>query len=355
MVHVTLPRSWRIAAVGSTVAVLCLGPLPMAAADGPGYGGDAGALAVSWVASTDAAPPGTTTVPTTGTTTVPSTGTTTVPSTGTTAVPSTGTTTTSSDAPAIVPSESPASTPASAPSEAPAQTTQTPTQTPTQTDAPATADRPAASSNDAPTSAPSDAPVQAKQTDSPASAPTDAPVQTTQTDSPASAPTDAPTSAPSEPAVTSDAPVPAAMSFGGGARGVAAAFALPAVDPALTPDALSLMVRGLGFRSKSKIQVRIGSDLPVETRADSAGALAVALDPRKLGGAQPGVSVMAVGRNQSGTEVTLFGSVPPVADGSGPMSLVPWGVACVALVGLAAWMRRRHTSHESSVGSDTVA
>ncbi len=255
MVHVRLPRSWRIAAVGSTVAVLCLGPLPMAAADGPGYGGDAGALAVSWVASTDSAP---------------------------------------------------ITTPV-----------------------------------DQPTTAPSDSP-----TDSPASAPTDAPISNP---SEPAATTDAPV-----PSATTDAPVPSAMSFGGGARGVAAAFALPATDPALTPDALSLMVRGLGFRSKSKIQVRIGSDLPVETRADSAGALAVALDPRKLGGAQPGVSVMAVGRNQSGTEVTLFGSVPPVADGSGPMSLVPWGVACVALVGLAAWMRRRHTSHASATDSDAV-
>ena len=212
----TLPRVWRTAVVGATVGVLCLVPLPMAAADGPGYGGDAGALAVTWVASTDAAPA---------------------------------------------------------------------TTTPTQTDQPAS--------------------------------------------------------------TTTDAPVPSAMSFGGGARGVAAAFALPATDPALTPDAMSLMVRGLGFRSKSKIQVRIGSDLPVETRADTAGALAVALDPRKLGGAQPGVSVMAVGRNQSGTEVTLFGSVPPVADGSGPMSLVPWVVACVALVGLAAWVRRRHAAHDA--------
>jgi MYXO-CTERM domain-containing protein len=57
---------------------------------------------------------------------------------------------------------------------------------------------------------------------------------------------------------------------------------------------------------------------------------------------------MAVGRNQSGTEVTLFGSVPPVADGSGPMSLVPWAAAGLALAGLALWTRRRHQRHDDA-------
>ncbi len=97
--------------------------------------------------------------------------------------------------------------------------------------------------------------------------------------------------------------------------------------------------------------MRIGSASAVVTRADSAGALAVALDPNQLGAAEPGVSVMAVGRNQSGTEVTLFGSVPPVADGSGPMSLVPWAAAAAALVGLALWTRRRHQRHPATDGA----
>jgi hypothetical protein len=63
---------------------------------------------------------------------------------------------------------------------------------------------------------------------------------------------------------------------------------------------------------------------------------------------------MAVGRNQSGTEVTLFGSIPPVADGSGPMTLVPWAVGSIAIAGLALWMRRRHALHadEAAVPSD---
>ncbi len=154
--------------------------------------------------------------------------------------------------------------------------------------------------------------------------------------------------APADPAPADPAPAdqPAALSLGGSARGVAAIVMIPpAADPQLQSDAVSLMVRGLGFRGKSEIEVRIGSDQPVVARADTAGALTVALDPDKLGGAEPGVSVMAVGRNQSGTQVTLFGSVPPTADGSGPMTLVPWAVGSVALAGLALWMRRRHHAH----------
>ena len=140
--------------------------------------------------------------------------------------------------------------------------------------------------------------------------------------------------------------VPQALTFGGSVRGVGAVVQLPvAADPQLSNDALALLVRGLGFRGKSAVEVRIGSSSAVVTRADSAGALTVALDPKQIGAAQPGVSVMAVGRNQSGTEVTLFGSVPPVADGSGPMSLVPWAAGAVALTGLALWTRRRHQRH----------
>ena len=226
MVNVRLPSALRTVAVGAAVAALCLGPLPLAVAEGPGYGGDAGQLAVTWEAV-----PAVTTAP--------------------------------ADAPATAPADAPADVPASAPADAPAAT-------------------PAAGE-----------------------------------------------------------------SFGGGGKGIGAAFVLPPLaDPQLQPDALSLMVRGLGFRGKSKIEVRIGSDQPVLARADSAGALAVALDPGKLGRAQPGVSVMAVGRNQSGTEVTLFGSIPPVADGSGPMSLVPWAVAFITLIGLAFWIRRRHATLE---------
>lgn len=137
------------------------------------------------------------------------------------------------------------------------------------------------------------------------------------------------------------------MATGGSARGVGALVRPVAAEPELQADALALVVRGLGFRGKSEIEVRVGSGRPLVARADSAGALAVAIDPEALGAAKPGVSVMAVGRNQAGTEVTLFGSIPPVADGSGPMSLVPWAVGAIALASLALWFRRRHAQHDA--------
>ncbi len=151
--------------------------------------------------------------------------------------------------------------------------------------------------------------------------------------------------APSSP--SSDSDTPAALAVGGSARGVGAVVRLPiAADPAGSRTTRSpCSCAGSGFRGKSEVEVRIGSQAAVITRADSAGALAVALDPAQIGQAQPGLSVMAVGRNQSGTEVTLFGSVPPVADGSGPMSLVPWAAGAIALTGLALWTRRRHHRH----------
>ena len=175
--------------------------------------------------------------------------------------------------------------------------------------------------------------------DVPVDVPQDVPVDVPQ-DVPVDVPQDVPVDVPQ------DVPVDVPQALGGSARGVGAIVRLPVTtDPQIQNDALALLVRGLGFRGKSAVEVRIGSQAAVITRADSAGALAVALDPAQIGQAQPGLSVMAVGRNQSGTEVTLFGSVPPVADGSGPMSLVPWAAGAIALTGLALWTRRRHHRH----------
>jgi len=229
-------RALRAAGIGAACLAIMVGPLPLAMAEGPGYGGTAGQLAVTWEAPAAAA-------------TVP----------------------------------------------APIATVPAP----------------------APSSAATTAPV--------APAVPEAPI------------------APDAPLLPADAPQ--AASFGGGVRGVAAMAALPASDPQLRASGMDLVVRGLGFRGKSKVEVRIGSDQPVQARADTAGALAVAIGADELSGAKPGVSVMAVGRNQSGTQVTLFGSIPPVANGSGPMTLVPWAVGSIAIAGLALWMRRRHAHH----------
>jgi hypothetical protein len=231
MDNVNRRHALRAVASCSAVVALVFGPVAPALADGPGYGGDAGALAVTWEST------------------------------------STSLTTTSDYVPIQVP------------------------------DAPAS--------------------------EQPAS------------DQPAS---DLP---PEEQLEPDPLPEPEIVSMGGSVRGVGAIVRIRAADPELHNDALDLMVRGLGFRGKSEVEVRIGSESAVVARADSAGALAVSLDQSILGTAKPGVSVMAVGRNQAGTEVTLFGSIPPQADGSGPMSVVPWAAVGIVLTGFILWARRR--------------
>jgi hypothetical protein len=96
------------------------------------------------------------------------------------------------------------------------------------------------------------------------------------------------------------------------------------------------------------VTVRLGGSASVVVRADTAGSLAVAIDGTQLEGTDPGVSVMAVGRNPAGTEVVLLGSVPPTPGGTGPMSLVPWVAMTAAFGGLAVWMRRPRQAHATA-------
>ncbi len=183
---------------------------------------------------------------------------------------------------------------------------------------------------------------------------------------PAEAPTDTPadTPAPEAPPVdpgTGDSPIddaaaaaPAVL-LGSGLR--TAGFRVQSEgQPTLAPDALELQVNGLGFRAKSEVVVRIGDSAPVASRSDTAGSLSVAIDPALIGGTEPGLTVVAVGRGPSGTAVTLYGSVPPEPSGLGPMTLVPWFALAVALVGGGLWLRnRRRDPAESSTTDPTDA
>jgi hypothetical protein len=126
-------------------------------------------------------------------------------------------------------------------------------------------------------------------------------------------------------------------------------------QPTLEPDRLQLQVNGLGFRAKSQVVIRVGDATPVSSRSDTAGSLNVAIDPALIGGTQPGLSVIAIGRGPSGTAVTLYGSVPPEPAGSGPMLLVPWLVLAVVLAGVAMWFRRRHAAGTPRAVTDSAA
>jgi len=125
----------------------------------------------------------------------------------------------------------------------------------------------------------------------------------------------------------------------GGARAFAARIGA-AEQPRIQQDVLDLTVRGLGFRAKSAVTVRLGGNSSLVVRADTAGSLAVSIDGSQLGGTDPGVSIMALGRNPAGTQVVLLGSVPPTPGGTGPMALIPWVLLAVVLVWLARWTAR---------------
>ena len=129
-----------------------------------------------------------------------------------------------------------------------------------------------------------------------------------------------------------------------------------ATGPTLEPDRLQLQVNGLGFRAKSTVLIRVGDAAPVTARSDTAGSLDIAIDPALLGGAQPGLSVVAIGRAPSGTAVTLYGSVPPEPAGIGPMTLIPWLALAVGVVSVGVWLRRRRRpgGHHDRSTSDTA-
>lgn len=179
-------------------------------------------------------------------------------------------------------------------------------------------------------------------------APADQPAESP-ADQPAEAPTEQPAPAPEPP--SEPAPV---IELGGGPG--SSVIVSTATQPTLEPDRLQLQVNGLGFRAKSTVMIRVGDAAPVTARSDTAGSLDIAIDPALLGGAQPGLSVVAIGRAPSGTAVTLYGSVPPEPSGVGPMTLIPWLALTVALASLTVWLRRRrhHTRPHDSSASGTA-
>jgi hypothetical protein len=109
---------------------------------------------------------------------------------------------------------------------------------------------------------------------------------------------------------------------------------------AMSADASSLRVDGIGFRGLSEVVIQFGSQDPVAVRADQTGT--VVADFPATDAAAPGTTVVAIGRSPSGATRTLVGSVPPLPHGVDLMGLVPWLIAApVALIALAALARRR--------------
>ena len=119
-----------------------------------------------------------------------------------------------------------------------------------------------------------------------------------------------------------------------GAMGIGVRSAGPASDGAA---GRTLVVSGLGFRSRSPIEVQVGDLGVAQSRSDEVGQLDIEVPGARTGPLEPGTSVLAQGRAPSGTTRILVGAVPPLPSGTGPRDLVPW----VALAGAGVLVLRR--------------
>ena len=121
------------------------------------------------------------------------------------------------------------------------------------------------------------------------------------------------------------------------------AFAL-AQDPDLIrteQESARLVVRGVGFRGRSEIELRVGAGTSDVLRVDESGTLEAEIQRDATETAAPGTSVIAVGRAPSGAARTLVGAVPPLPSGVGPADIVPWAAAAAAVVATGYVVRRR--------------
>ncbi len=108
----------------------------------------------------------------------------------------------------------------------------------------------------------------------------------------------------------------------------------------LVGDAATLEVDGIGFRGLSEIEIQFGSEDPVAVRADQTGTVVASFPGTQS--ADPGTTVVAIGRSPSGATRTLVGSVPPLPHGTNLMGLVTWAiVAPVVLIAGSALLRHR--------------
>lgn len=106
-------------------------------------------------------------------------------------------------------------------------------------------------------------------------------------------------------------------------------------------EAARLVVRGVGFRGRSEIELRVGAGAADVLRVDESGTLEAEVRAAATEAAAPGTSVIAIGRAPSGAARTLVGAVPPLPSGVGPADIVPWAAVAVAVIATGSVVRRR--------------
>ncbi|MFI5935889.1 hypothetical protein [Actinoplanes sp. NPDC051494] len=111
-----------------------------------------------------------------------------------------------------------------------------------------------------------------------------------------------------------------------------------------------LEVTAIGFRKRSMVKVRIGSEAWREVRADDNGTVHLTDELGPAAG-RAGTSVLVSGRAASAGSRTLLGGLPPAASATGPRDVTPWAVAgLLELMALGAGFghRPRRGTHRNT-------
>lgn len=107
----------------------------------------------------------------------------------------------------------------------------------------------------------------------------------------------------------------------------------------LTPETPTISVNGYGFRGKSTVILQAGSSpAQIRVRTNDAGTLETVIKDTNAYDLTTGTTILAQGRNPSGSVRTLVGAVPPPPDGGfDPATTIPLLAGIGALAAGTIW------------------
>ncbi|MCA2213951.1 hypothetical protein [Jidongwangia harbinensis] len=105
-----------------------------------------------------------------------------------------------------------------------------------------------------------------------------------------------------------------------------------------------LQVEGFAYRPRSVVDVRLGSQPLEQARADANGKVSLTVPDDLVATGQSGASIIVSGRSASGAARVLISAVPPRAAVRGPVDVLPWSIAGLAALAVAAGAVHRRRS-----------
>ncbi|MEV6601500.1 hypothetical protein AB0M36_32305 [Actinoplanes sp. NPDC051346] len=118
-------------------------------------------------------------------------------------------------------------------------------------------------------------------------------------------------------------------------------------------DGTQLQVEGEAYRPKAVVNLRLGSDPIQQARADENGRVRVTVPQSLITAGQSGASIIVAGRSVSGASRVLISAVPPRAAVRGPVDVLPWSIAGLAVLGLALGALHRRRPRRAAAAAAT--